>query len=49
MHGIYRVEYVANDFVVFGYEIGLNLSNGQESGAEERNPGEIITEISIVT
>lgn len=29
----------------FGYEIGLNLSNGQESGAEERNPGEIITEI----
>ena len=31
--------------VFFGYEIGLNLSNGQESGAEERNPGEIITEI----
>lgn len=29
----------------FGYEIGLNLSNGQESGAEERNPGKIITEI----
>ena len=29
----------------FGYEIGLNLSNGQEPGAEERNPGEIITEI----
>jgi hypothetical protein len=29
----------------FGYEIGLNLSNGQESDAEERNPGEIITEI----
>lgn len=29
----------------FGYEIGLNLSNGQESGAEERNPREIITEI----
>ena len=29
----------------FGYEIGLNPSNGQESGAEERNPGEIITEI----
>ena len=29
----------------FGYGLGLNLSNGQESGAEERNPGEIITEI----
>jgi hypothetical protein len=29
----------------FGYEIGLNLSNGQESDAEERKPGEIITEI----
>lgn len=29
----------------FGYEIGLNLSNGQESDAKERNPGEIITEI----
>jgi hypothetical protein len=29
----------------FGYGLGLNLSNGQESDAEERNPGEIITEI----
>ena len=29
----------------FGYGIGLNLSNGQESGAEKRIPGEIITEI----
>lgn len=29
----------------FGYGPGLNLSNGQESDAEERNPGEIITEI----
>lgn len=29
----------------FGYGLGLNLSNGQESNAEERNPGEIITEI----
>ena len=29
----------------FGYGVGLNLSNGQESDAEERNPGEIITEI----
>ena len=29
----------------FGYGFGLNLSNGQESDAEERNPGEIITEI----
>jgi hypothetical protein len=33
------------NLLFFGYEIGLNLSNGQESGAEERNPGEIITEI----
>ena len=29
----------------FGYGLGLNLSNGQESDAEERNPGEIISEI----
>ena len=29
----------------FGYGLGLNLSNGQESDAEERNLGEIITEI----
>ena len=29
----------------FGYGLGLNLSNGQESDAKERNPGEIITEI----
>lgn len=29
----------------FGYGLGLNLSNGQESDAEERDPGEIITEI----
>jgi high-affinity iron transporter len=29
----------------FGYGVGLNLSNGQESDAKERNPGEIITEI----
>ena len=29
----------------FGYGLGLNLSNGQESDAEERNPGEIITKI----
>ena len=29
----------------FGYGFGLNLSNGQESDAKERNPGEIITEI----
>jgi hypothetical protein len=29
----------------FGYGLELNLSNGQESDAEERNPGEIITEI----
>lgn len=28
-----------------GYGLGLNLSNGQESDAEERNPGEIISEI----
>jgi hypothetical protein len=29
----------------FGYGLGLNLSNGQESDAIKRNPGEIITEI----
>ena len=29
----------------FGYGLGLNLSNGQESDAKERNPGQIITEI----
>jgi hypothetical protein len=29
----------------FGYGLGVNLSNGQESDAEERTPGEIITEI----
>lgn len=29
----------------FGYGLGLNLSNGLESDAEERNPGEIISEI----
>ena len=29
----------------FGYGLGLNLSNGQESDAEERNLGEIISEI----
>jgi high-affinity iron transporter len=29
----------------FGYGLGLNFSNGQESDAKERNPGEIITEI----
>lgn len=29
----------------FGYGLGLNLSNGRESDAEERNPGEIISEI----
>lgn len=29
----------------FGYGLGLNLSNGQESDAEERNLGEKITEI----
>lgn len=29
----------------FGFGLGLNLSNGQESDAEERNPGEIISEI----
>ena len=28
-----------------GYGFGLNLSNGQESDAEERNLGEIISEI----
>ena len=29
----------------FGYGLGLNLSNGQESDPIKRNPGEIITEI----
>lgn len=29
----------------FGFGLGLNLSNGQESDAEERNLGEIISEI----
>ena len=29
----------------FGHGVGLNLSNGQESNAKERNLGEIITEI----
>ena len=29
----------------FGYGLGLNLSNAQESDAKERNPGQIITEI----
>ena len=29
----------------FGFGLGLNLSNGQESDAIKRNPGEIITEI----
>ena len=29
----------------FGYGLGPNVSNGQESDEEETNPGEIITEI----
>ncbi len=31
--------------LVFGYGFGLNVSNGQESDAKERQPAEIITEI----
>ena len=31
--------------LLFGYGFGLNVSNGQESDAKERQPAEIITEI----
>jgi hypothetical protein len=31
--------------LLFGYGFGLNVSNAQESEEDERNPGEIITEI----
>lgn len=31
--------------VLFGYGLGLNVSNGQESNTEERQPPELITEI----
>jgi hypothetical protein len=31
--------------LLFGYGFGLNVSNAQESEEDERNPGDIITEI----
>jgi hypothetical protein len=31
--------------LLFGYGLGLNVSNAQESEEDERNPGDIITEI----
>jgi hypothetical protein len=34
--------------LLFGYALGLNVSNAQESDAEKRKPVEIITEIRLL-